>query len=353
MTEDTVFALFSCTKAITATAVLQLVEQGRLELDAPAKAYLPEIGALQVLEGFDDAGAPRLRPPKRDVTTRMLMLHTAGFGYEFFNAEYRRLTLERGQINPRLGTRAGLNVPLLFDPGERWEYGLSLDWAGRVVEAVTGETLDAVLRAGVLEPLGMNDTAFALSPGMRERRAAMHQFDENGALVPFEFELPEAPEVFMGGGALFGTVGDYMRFLRMWLNDGAGERGRVLKAGDRRLCRPEWSGRSRGEAAARRQSRHYARRRILSRPVEVLGAELHGQRPGGAHRSPRRLARLGRPRQSLLLDRPPKRDRRFLGDADVSLHAPDAARRILGFRDGDLREPQRPHARTSWRWNAT
>jgi methyl acetate hydrolase len=97
MTTDTVFAIFSTTKAITGTAALQLVEDGKLDLDAPAKTYAPEIGELQVLEGFDAKGEPCLRAPKRDVTTRMLLLHTAGMGYDFFNANYNRLAQEKGQ----------------------------------------------------------------------------------------------------------------------------------------------------------------------------------------------------------------------------------------------------------------
>ncbi|HZZ62947.1 MAG TPA: serine hydrolase domain-containing protein [Roseiarcus sp.] len=229
MTTDSVFALFSCTKAITGTAVLQLVERGLIALDAPAKRYFPEIGGLMVLDGFDDAGEPRLRPPKRDVTTRMLMLHTSGAGYHYFDAALKRLIVERGEPDPRLGTKRGLMAPLLFDPGEQWAYGLGIDWAGRVVEGVLGERLDAVLATRVLEPLGMADTAFVPTPSMRARRASMHQRGKDGALSPIAFELPEEPEVFMGGGALFGTVPDYMRFLRMWLNDGMGENGRVLK----------------------------------------------------------------------------------------------------------------------------
>src|SRR5215471_18879850 len=96
MTADSVFAIFSTTKAITGTAVLQLVEDGKLDLDAPAKTYAPEIGKLQVLDGFDDAGKPKLRAPKREVTTRMLLLHTAGFGYDFFNETYNRLAQNHG-----------------------------------------------------------------------------------------------------------------------------------------------------------------------------------------------------------------------------------------------------------------
>src|SRR5271167_2349012 len=123
MTTDTVFAIFSTTKAITGTAVLQLVESGKLELDAPAKNYAPDIGKLQVIEGYDDAGTPKLRAPKRDVTTRMLMTHTAGLGYDFFNDKYLRLATEKGQPSIITASKAALMTPLLFDPGERWEYG--------------------------------------------------------------------------------------------------------------------------------------------------------------------------------------------------------------------------------------
>ena len=94
----------------------------------------------------------------------------------------------------------------------------------------SGQSMDAVLTARVFEPLGMKETAFVLTPAMRSRRASMHRRDRSGAVTAIDFELPENPEVFMGGGALFGSAADYMRFLRMWLNDGAGERGRVLRA---------------------------------------------------------------------------------------------------------------------------
>ena len=117
MTTDSVFAIFSTTKAIAGTAALQLVEDGRLDLDAPAKIYAPDIGKLQVLEGFDNRGQPKLRPPKRDVTTRMLLLHTAGFGYDFFNENYNRLAKEHGQPSVldgnrrRRSTRRSCSIP--------------------------------------------------------------------------------------------------------------------------------------------------------------------------------------------------------------------------------------------------
>ncbi|MFE1599370.1 serine hydrolase domain-containing protein [Methylobacterium sp. ID0610] len=229
MTPDTVFAIFSTTKAITGTAALQLVEEGRLDLDAPARTYLPEIGRLQVIEGFGEDGAPRLRAPRRAITTRMLLLHTAGLGYDIFNPTYRRLAEERGQPSIITGSRAALATPLLFDPGERWEYGSNLDWCGQVIEAITGRRLGAVVRDRIFEPLGMADTAFSLSGPMRERLAGMHARGADGTLTPMAFELPADPEVEMGGHGLYGTVGDYMRFIRMWLNDGKGEHGRVLE----------------------------------------------------------------------------------------------------------------------------
>ena len=229
MTTDTVFAIFSTTKAITGTAALQLVEAGKLDLDAPASTYCPDIGKLQVLEGFDASGAPKLRRPKREITTRMLLLHTAGFGYDFFNANYNRLATEKGQPSVITGTKAALMTPLLFDPGERWEYGSNIDWAGQVVEAIAGKRLGEVFKTRIFEPLGMADTAFAMTPAMRERAAGMHQREAGGALTPLDFELPSDPEVHMGGHGLYATVGDYMKFIRMWLNDGRAAHGTVLK----------------------------------------------------------------------------------------------------------------------------
>jgi methyl acetate hydrolase len=225
MTTDTVFALFSTTKAITATAALQLVEE---DLDAPARTYVPEIGELKVLDGFEDDGTPRVRDPKRDITTRMLLTHTAGFGYDFFNEDYRRLAEAQAQPSVITATRAALRTPLLFDPGERWEYGSNLDWSGQVVEGITGERLGEVFAARVFEPLGIRDMSFELDDRLRSRLATMHQREDDGSLTPLEFELPSPPEVHMGGHGLYGTVGDYMRFIRMWLNDGRGEHGVVL-----------------------------------------------------------------------------------------------------------------------------
>ena len=231
MTLDTTFALFSTTKAITGTAVLQCVEEGLLDLDAPAATYVPDIGELKVLDGFDAGGNPVLREPKRDITTRMLLLHTAGFGYDFFNESYNRLSQEHGQPSVITCSKAALTTPLLFDPGEKWEYGTNIDWAGQVVESIRGQRLGDVMRQRIFEPLEMADTAFTMSPSMKDRLAPIHQRESDGSLTPLiGFELPAEPEVHMGGHGLHGTVGDYMKFIRMWLNDGAGTSGRVLSS---------------------------------------------------------------------------------------------------------------------------
>jgi methyl acetate hydrolase len=237
MTTDSVFALFSATKAITATAVLQLVEEGRLDLDAPARDYLPMIGEQQVLEGFDSDGSPRLRPPKNPITTRMLLLHTAGFGYEFFNEHYHRLAREQGLPDIISGSLAALQTPLLFEPGAQWEYGSNLDWAGLVVEAITGQRLGEVMQQRIFEPLGMTDTAFTMTPSMLQRRACLHQREVDGSLSVLEdFILPQDPEVHMGGHGLYSTVQDYCRFIRAWLNDGQGDHGRILRPETIRLA---------------------------------------------------------------------------------------------------------------------
>ncbi|UQR64204.1 beta-lactamase family protein [Bradyrhizobium sp. C-145] len=230
MTTDSSFAIFSTTKAITGTAALQLIEEGRLDLDAPAKRYAPDLGKLQVIDGFDAKGQPRLRAPKREVTTRMLLLHIGGFGYDFFNENYLRLATEHGQPSVITSSKASLMTPLLFDPGSKWEYGTNIDWVGQVVEGITGKRLGEVFAERIFKPLGMANTTFEINDAVRSKLAGVHARNADGSLTPMDFELPASPEVHMGGHGLYSTVGDYMRFIRMWLNDGNGPHGRVLKA---------------------------------------------------------------------------------------------------------------------------
>lgn len=229
MTPDTVGWIASMTKALTGTAAMQLVEQGKLDLDRPASDWLPELGTVQVLEGFDAAGQPVTRPPARPITLRHLLTHTAGFSYEIWNESIIRYQEAKGVPGIISCENAALKTPLMFDPGERWEYGINLDWAGKMVEAVSGKRLGAYLKANVFEPLGMTDTAFALTAEMRARLAKIHQRGDDDRLEPLDLEIPQAPEFEMGGGGLYGTVGDYLKFVRMILNRGKADGQRVLK----------------------------------------------------------------------------------------------------------------------------
>jgi methyl acetate hydrolase len=229
MTLDTVVWIASMTKAITATAAMQLVERGKLALDAPATQLAPGLAKAQVLEGFDAAGQPRLRAPKRPITLRQLLTHTAGFGYEIWRSEVARYQTATNTPGITTCTNAALTTPLLFDPGEGWEYGINLDWAGKMVEAASGQKLDAYLQANVLGPLGMKDTSFKLSPSQRARLASVHQRDDKGALAPIEFALPEEPEFLMGGGGLNGTAPDYLAFAQMIMHGGRFNGAQILR----------------------------------------------------------------------------------------------------------------------------
>jgi CubicO group peptidase (beta-lactamase class C family) len=229
MTPDTVVWIASMTKAITSAAAMQLVERGKLSLDAPAAAVVPELGAAKVLEEFDADGRPRLRPPKRPITLRQLLTHTAGYGYEIFNADIARYQKATGTPSITTCTNAALTTPLLFDPGERWEYGINIDWVGKMVEAVSGDRLDRYLERNILAPLGMTSTSFKLSPAQRARLASVHQRAGDGTLKPIEFAMPEDPEFFMGGGGLYGTAGDYLRFAQMIMRGGTLDGATVLR----------------------------------------------------------------------------------------------------------------------------
>ncbi|PZC44938.1 MAG: methyl acetate hydrolase [Chloroflexi bacterium] len=228
MTMDTVGAIASMSKPITAAAVMQLVEQGRLDLDAPAAAHLPYLGEVQVLTGFDADGQPLTRPPSRAITMRHLLSHTSGFAYDTWDADLARYRDATG-ANVVPTTRAGLRTPLMFDPGERCEYGIGIDWAGLVVEAITGVTLGDYLRAHVFEPLGMHHTAFRWTTAMASRAIGLHARAADGSLkllAPRE----KTSDFDEGGSGLLGTVPDYARFAGAFLNAGAHPGGRLLAA---------------------------------------------------------------------------------------------------------------------------
>lgn len=229
MTLDSVFWIASMTKAVTTAAGMQLVEQGKLSLDEPIGKVLPDLASPQVLEGFDASGAPKLRAANKPITLRQLMTHTAGFAYDMWNGEMVTYLEKTGTPGIITCQNAALKTPLMTDPGTRWEYGTNIDFVGKAVEAVSGKRLDAYMRDNIFAPLGMNDTGFKISDGMRQRLVGMHARGEDGALAPMPFELEQAPEFCMGGGGLYGTASDYIKFTQMILNKGRGNGNQLLK----------------------------------------------------------------------------------------------------------------------------
>jgi len=229
MTPDSVFWIASMTKAITTAAAMQLVEQGKLSLDAPIGQVLPDLAAPQVLEGFDADGEPRLRPARKPITLRHLMTHTAGFCYNMWNGDMVRYLEKTGLPAVTTCKNEALKTPLVSDPGTRWEYGINIDFVGKAVEAVTGQRLDAYLRDHLFTPLGMTDTGFKIGDAQRQRLVGMHGRQPDGSLAPIPFELEQDPEFHMGGGGLYGTAGDYIKFTQMILNKGRGNGNQVLK----------------------------------------------------------------------------------------------------------------------------
>jgi methyl acetate hydrolase len=231
MSLDTLVWIASMAKAVTGVAAMQLVEQGKIALDQNAAEIFPQLGSVQVLEGFDAQGAPRLRPAKRPITIRHLFTHTSGYGYDNWNTEMLRYVRHTGLPGASSGKVAGLAAPLLFEPGERWEYGISIDWLGRVVDQVSGQSLDAYMREHIFAPLDMRNTAYLLSADHRARLAPVHRRAADGSLFITGERKPlqEAPEFFPGGGGLHATGHDYLVFLRMLMHGGTFNGARILR----------------------------------------------------------------------------------------------------------------------------
>lgn len=232
MTVDSVFWIASMTKPVTSTAAMQLVERGKLQLDRPIGDVLPELASPRVLEGFDNAGEPRLRPAKQPITLRHLLTHTAGFGYDIWNSDLLRYQEKTGTPGITSCENKALTTPLTFDPGDRWDYGINIDWIGKAVERISGQKLGAYFRENIFEPLGMKDTVFKLDDAQRSRLVGMHLRQTDGSLAPMPFEIPQEPEFEMGGGGLYGTAADYLAFEMVFLNEGR-------SAGGRQVLKPE------------------------------------------------------------------------------------------------------------------
>lgn len=230
MTPDTVFRIASMTKIITSVAAMQVVEQGKLTLDGPVPNIDPALGSPRVLDGFDASGAPKLRPAKRPITLRHLLTHTAGFGYDMWDPNLGRY-IKAANVPSRATAKVeSIRLPLVFDPGEKWEYGVNTDWVGRLVEATGGQPLDAYFRDKIFTPLGMKDSGYVTTPEQRARQARLHLRQADGGLQPQPLEaVPVAGEFWSGGGPLYSTGRDYIEFLQMLLHGGTWKGARILR----------------------------------------------------------------------------------------------------------------------------
>lgn len=232
MTPDTIFGVASMVKLITTVAALRLVEQGKLSLEAPVPDIDPAIGAPQVLDRFDEAGKPLFHPATRPITLHELLTHTSGFVYRLWDRE----AWQYSQAVARLSAaerRELPRTPLMFDPGERWQYGGSIDWVGRLIKATSGETLDVHFHKHIFDPLGMNDTGFVLSPAQWARKAGGHRRQRNGSLKATPIvrrpKRPPPPQAFTGGGGIYSTAPDYLTLLRMLMHGGTLNGVRILR----------------------------------------------------------------------------------------------------------------------------
>ena len=228
MTRDTVFRVASMIKPITSVAALQLVEQDKLSLNAPVPDIDPALGAPQVLDGFDAAGNPQFRPAKWPISLRHLLTYTAGFSYRLWDAKAVRCSMAIERLASADRKRAP-HAPLMFDPGERWQYGPNIDWVGRIVELISGKPLDVYFRENILDPLGMHDTAFVISSQQRAREASVHRREPDGSLKPRPAEHQTARQSFSGGGGIYSTGPDYLTFIRMLMQSGSLDGVRILR----------------------------------------------------------------------------------------------------------------------------
>lgn len=225
MTEDTVFWIASMTKAITCVGMLQLIERGKAAMDQPAAELLPALANPQLLTGFDANGQPQLRPAEKAITIRHLLTHTCGMDIFMWSEamnRYMEVTGTDRNIDP---DNPKLNLPLIAEPGARWQYSSGIDWAGIVIEAITGKKLGAYLKETIFDPLGMDSTGFDRTDSMYERAAPLHIRKADGKLHPQDLGPNEPPKLHRGGGGLNTTAGDYMAFMLELLNGG----GRLLK----------------------------------------------------------------------------------------------------------------------------
>ncbi len=344
MSVDCVFSIASMTKAITGAAAMQMVEQEKLSLDQPAREILPFLAETKVLEGFDSDGTPRLRAPRGEITLRRLLTHTAGFVYDIWNADLARYAAATGLLSARTGKLAALTAPLGFDPGERWEYGINIDIAGRMVEVVSGLDLETYMQRHIFAPLRMVDTSFIQRPEWDGRLPAVHARQADGSLQPLATSeapvTPEPREFFPGGGGLLSTTADYLRFLQALMHGGVLDGQRILRPEIRRHDGSEPHGRAERAADEKRQSAVVERRGAVPRHAEEMGPQLPDQHARRTGRPQRRQPGLGGTVQHVLLARSGTKSGGRADDADPAVCRPGGAGRAGRVRErclpGDL-----------------
>lgn len=266
MTADTPVMLWSCTKIVTSVCALQLLEQGKLKLDDLVEKFVPEITKIKVLEGFNDDGSPKLREPRTKPTILMLMTHTAGFSYDFFDQSTLNVSRTRGCLAERFcfcsvsdarwwsrlfqsvqvlpaeanrilqyqnymkqtphtyagGERHMFQTPFLFDPGSQYNYGVNTDWLGFVIEAISGLKLNEYVQKNILDVLGMKNSGSHIKGGsFADNGLLIHFRGEDGSLTANpDMAYAENPDVYGGGHYLYSTLNDYSTFLLAILNGG-------------------------------------------------------------------------------------------------------------------------------------
>lgn len=225
--EDTLFRLFSMSKAVCATAAMVLIDRGKLDIDTPVQEILPDFGLLRVLDGFD-GDIPRLRVPRTEATVRHLATHTVGLAYEPWDARITRYMELTGHPSIITGKKAALFYPMSADPGTRWSYGQGVEWLGLLVEAVSGRNIVRFCQEEIFDPLGMSSTCFEVPSDSVQRLSSVFIRNEQGTFDAIDIGPPTEPETYYMGHSLYGTPSDYLRFLRMFLNRGELDGRRIL-----------------------------------------------------------------------------------------------------------------------------
>lgn len=233
VTTDTPVAFYSCTKAITTTALLKCLELGLIDLiDDPVEKYVPEIKDSEVFDLIGPDGKVETRKPKVKPTIRHLMTHTSGFLYSFFSNTYKKILDTNGVGNIMELSWKHFKLPLIFEPGTKWHYGISIDWIGRVIYHVLGTDLDSFCKKYIFNPIGADSITFIRTKEQIATQAEIHKRKHNthGDLVPLVGIHPEVPEFHAGGHGAWGKVEDYLKFLQIFIHEGKTRDGvEVLK----------------------------------------------------------------------------------------------------------------------------